>query len=131
MSRPLSGFVAELAAARRVQGLSLAQVAERAGVASRSVVSHWETGRCEPSSHCLAAWAAALGPRLVPAPAGAPATNGELAAFLYDLIEQKPPKRPDIPPSPTVIDELFQDLIGALAQLFDEDAEAAPKQEAA
>lgn len=131
MSHQLSWFVTELAAARRAQGLTCAQVAERAGISGRSVVSHWETGRYEPSSHSLAAWAAALGRRLAFVSADAPATDSELAAFLYELIEQKPPKQPDIPPGPTFIDELFQNLIGALAQLFDEDVEAAPEQKVA
>lgn len=93
-----SGFISELAAARREKGLSLAEVACRAGV-GESTVSHWETGRATPYGESLTAWAAALG-------------------FEVGLYEPAPP--PDLSPETA---ELLQELIHTLAQLFKKDDE--------
>lgn len=103
----LAGLVRELTAARDEQDLTLDDVAQLTGYAA-STISHWETGRATPSSDAFAAWASALGYQI-----------GLYMAPEDDVAE----------PLPASTEQLFQELIGALASLFENDA--AELQEAA
>lgn len=82
----IDDFITELTVARRDQGMTLAEVAARVGC-SEATVSHWETGRYQPTGHYLAAWAGVLGYELdLHLLAPVPALPAETAALLTELI---------------------------------------------
>ena len=56
-------IVKELRAARYLQGYTLTQLAEKGGLARRSLLS-WEIGEAQPLVHNLDMWAKALGYKL-------------------------------------------------------------------
>lgn len=133
MSRQTHPIVAQLAAERVRQGLTQPKLAERIRYSTDSIKG-WETGHKAPSFDSMTLWAGALGYRIALIPVGASITDDELTARLRYLdAERQRPAAKEHPATPLLsatTTELFQELIGALAQLFD-DAEAAPEQEAA
>ncbi len=64
MSRPTEGVIAELRAARQLQGLTQAELAQRLGRRTYQMVFIWEKGGNITLAN-LQDWAAALGKRLV------------------------------------------------------------------
>jgi transcriptional regulator with XRE-family HTH domain len=102
-------YAPELADARIEQGLTVAQLASRIHY-SESIITHWENGTARPSVEALATWADALGFQV-----------GLYLACPVGVAKTLPPST----------EQLFQELISALAQLFDDDVEEALDQEAA
>ena len=131
MSRQTHPIVAQLAAERVRQGLTQPKLAKRIRYSTDSIKG-WENGHKAPSFETMTLWAGALGYRIALVPVGASLTDDELTARLryLDAERQRPAAKehPATPPLSATTAELFQELIGALAQLFDDDAEAAPEQ---
>lgn len=117
--RRIHPIVTQLTIERKRRRLKQSSVAARAGCSDKSISSR-ELGDDRPSLDSVTTWAGALGYRLVLVPIDEAPTSGELAAFLYELIERKTPDTPAPAPG---LEHLFQELIGALASLFEDDEE--------
>src|SRR4051794_41788339 len=90
---------ARLRRRRRARGLTLAEVAARAGV-SPQYLSELERGRKDPSSEMLAAVAGALGWRGLDLPAGVARGLAYAAPPPPDGHPAPPPPPPDVQPAP-------------------------------